>query len=84
MVLYPMLIGASGLIASIIGAMTITSRKISDPMNPLNIAFIVSADSHWAQLSFHNLLSRLQHIVIFTVCNHSGGSNTCASDTENY
>src|SRR5215212_6229456 len=29
LVIYPMLIGASGLIASIIGAMTITSRKIS-------------------------------------------------------
>ncbi len=43
LVLYPILIGASGLIASIIGAMTITSRKISDPMKPLNIAFIVSA-----------------------------------------
>jgi K(+)-stimulated pyrophosphate-energized sodium pump len=43
MIIYPMLIGASGLIASIIGAMTITSRKISDPMNPLNIAFIVTA-----------------------------------------
>jgi len=43
LVLYPLLIGASGLVASIIGAMTITSRKISDPMNPLNIAFIVSA-----------------------------------------
>jgi K(+)-stimulated pyrophosphate-energized sodium pump len=43
LVLYPVLIGASGLIASIIGAMTITSRKISDPMRPLDIAFIVSA-----------------------------------------
>jgi K(+)-stimulated pyrophosphate-energized sodium pump len=43
LVLYPILIGASGLIASIIGALTITSRKISDPMKPLNIAFIVSA-----------------------------------------
>jgi K(+)-stimulated pyrophosphate-energized sodium pump len=43
LVLYPMLIGASGLMASIIGAMTITSRKISDPMNPLNIAFMVTA-----------------------------------------
>jgi K(+)-stimulated pyrophosphate-energized sodium pump len=42
-VLYPILIGASGLIASIIGAMTITSRNISDPMKPLDIAFIVSA-----------------------------------------
>jgi K(+)-stimulated pyrophosphate-energized sodium pump len=43
LVLYPILIGASGLIASIIGSMTITSRKISDPMKPLNIAFIASA-----------------------------------------
>ena len=43
MVLYPMLIGASGLIASIVGAMTITPRRISDPMNPLNVAFMVSA-----------------------------------------
>src|ERR687889_592294 len=43
LVLYPILIGASGLIASIIGAMTITSRKIDDPMKPLDIAFIISA-----------------------------------------
>jgi K(+)-stimulated pyrophosphate-energized sodium pump len=43
LIIYPMLIGASGLIASIVGAMTITSRKISDPMKPLDVAFIVSA-----------------------------------------
>ncbi len=43
LIIYPMLIGASGLVASIVGAMTITSRKISDPMKPLDIAFIVSA-----------------------------------------
>jgi K(+)-stimulated pyrophosphate-energized sodium pump len=43
LVLYPILIGASGLIASIIGALTITSRQIKDPMKPLNIAFIISA-----------------------------------------
>jgi len=43
MVIYPLLIGAAGLIASIVGAMTITSRKIDDPMKPLDIAFIVSA-----------------------------------------
>jgi K(+)-stimulated pyrophosphate-energized sodium pump len=43
LVLYPILIGASGLIASIIGAMTITSRQIKDPMKPLNVAFIISA-----------------------------------------
>ncbi len=43
LVVYPMLIGASGLIASIVGAMTITSRNITDPMKPLDIAFMVSA-----------------------------------------
>jgi K(+)-stimulated pyrophosphate-energized sodium pump len=43
MVIYPLLIGASGLIASIVGALTITSRKITDPMKPLDLAFIVSA-----------------------------------------
>jgi K(+)-stimulated pyrophosphate-energized sodium pump len=43
LIIYPMLIGASGLIASIVGALTITKRKISDPMRPLDIAFIVSA-----------------------------------------
>ena len=43
LVLYPILIGASGLIASIIGALTITSRQIKDPMKPLDIAFIISA-----------------------------------------
>jgi K(+)-stimulated pyrophosphate-energized sodium pump len=43
LVLYPILIGASGLIASIVGALTITSRQIKDPMKPLNIAFIISA-----------------------------------------
>ncbi|HXV45341.1 MAG TPA: sodium-translocating pyrophosphatase [Nitrososphaera sp.] len=43
LIIYPMLVGASGLIASIIGAMTITQRKISDPMKPLDVAFIVSA-----------------------------------------
>src|SRR6185503_6953525 len=38
LIIYPMLIGAAGLIASIVGAMTITSRKIVDPMKPLDIA----------------------------------------------
>jgi len=41
--LYPMLIGASGLIASIIGAATIGSGKITEVMKPLNRAFYVSA-----------------------------------------
>lgn len=41
--LYPMLIGASGLIASIIGAATIGSRSITEVMKPLNRAFYVSA-----------------------------------------
>ncbi len=43
LVIYPIIIGASGLIASIIGALTVTPRRIDDPMKPLNIAFIVSA-----------------------------------------
>lgn len=43
LIVYPIVIGASGLIASIIGALTVTSRKITDPMKPLNVAFVVSA-----------------------------------------
>lgn len=43
LVVYPIVVGASGLIASIIGALTVTPRKITDPMKPLNVAFIVSA-----------------------------------------
>ena len=41
--LYPILIGASGLIASIIGTVTIGPRKMTDVMKPLNRAFYVSA-----------------------------------------
>ncbi len=41
--LYPILIGASGLIASIIGTATIGPRKMKDVMKPLNRAFYVSA-----------------------------------------
>ena len=41
--LYPILIGASGLIASIIGTATIGPRKMTDVMKPLNRAFYVSA-----------------------------------------
>ncbi|MEM2856428.1 MAG: sodium-translocating pyrophosphatase [Candidatus Nitrosocaldaceae archaeon] len=42
LIIYPIVIGASGLFASIVGALTITPRKIDDPMKPLNISFIVS------------------------------------------
>jgi len=41
--LYPLLIGSSGIIASIIGASTIGSKKITDVMAPLNRAFYISA-----------------------------------------
>ncbi len=41
--LYPILIGASGIIASIIGAATVGSRNITDVMKPLNRAFYISA-----------------------------------------
>ncbi|MGB9002491.1 MAG: sodium-translocating pyrophosphatase [Nitrosotalea sp.] len=40
---YPMLIGASGLFASIIGIATITPRKMTDVNKPLANAFYVSA-----------------------------------------
>jgi len=43
LIVYPIVIGAAGLIASIIGALTVTPRKMTDPMKPLNVAFIVSA-----------------------------------------
>jgi K(+)-stimulated pyrophosphate-energized sodium pump len=41
--LYPILIGSSGLIASIIGAASIGTKKITDVMKPLNRAFFISA-----------------------------------------
>jgi K(+)-stimulated pyrophosphate-energized sodium pump len=41
--LYPILIGASGIIASIIGASTIGSKKVTDVMKPLSRSFYVSA-----------------------------------------
>ncbi len=42
-ILYPILIGASGMIASMIGAATIGSKNISDVMKPLNKSFYISA-----------------------------------------
>lgn len=41
--LYPILVGASGMIASIIGAVTVGSKNITDVMKPLNKAFYISA-----------------------------------------
>ncbi len=41
--LYPILIGASGIIASIIGAASIGTKNIKDVMKPLNKAFFISA-----------------------------------------
>jgi K(+)-stimulated pyrophosphate-energized sodium pump len=41
--LYPILIGASGMIASIIGAASIGTKNITDVMKPLNKAFFISA-----------------------------------------
>ena len=41
--LYPILIGASGMIASIIGAASIGTKKITDVMKPLTRAFFISA-----------------------------------------
>lgn len=42
-IIYPILIGASGLIASIIGSATIGSKNVADVMKPLNRSFYVSA-----------------------------------------
>jgi len=41
--MYPILIGTSGMIASIIGIVIVRSRNITDVMKPLNISFYVSA-----------------------------------------
>ncbi len=41
--LYPLLIGSSGMIASIIGVVIIGSKNITDVMKPLNRSFYVSA-----------------------------------------
>ena len=41
--LYPILIGASGMIASIIGVVIVGSKNIKDVMQPLNRSFYVSA-----------------------------------------
>ncbi len=41
--LYPILIGASGMIASIIGTATIGSKNVADVMKPLNKSFYISA-----------------------------------------
>ncbi len=42
-ILYPILVGASGMFASIIGAVTVGSKNITDVMKPLNKAFYISA-----------------------------------------
>lgn len=42
-VIYPLLIGGIGLISSVIGTLSVTSRKTSSSMRPLTISFIVSA-----------------------------------------
>ncbi|TBR07601.1 MAG: sodium-translocating pyrophosphatase [Candidatus Nitrosotenuis sp.] len=41
--LYPILVGASGIIASIIGTATIGSKNVEDVMKPLNKSFYISA-----------------------------------------
>ena len=43
LVIYPLLIGGSGLIASIIGVFTVGGRNVENPMRPLTTAFLVSA-----------------------------------------
>ena len=43
LLLYPILIGASGMVASIIGVVIVSSKNIKDVMKPLNRSFYVSA-----------------------------------------
>ena len=42
-ILYPILVGAAGMFASIIGAATVGSKNITDVMKPLNKSFFVAA-----------------------------------------
>ncbi|MGI0056229.1 MAG: sodium-translocating pyrophosphatase [Nitrosarchaeum sp.] len=41
--MYPILIGTSGMIASIVGIVIVRSKNITDVMKPLNVSFYVSA-----------------------------------------
>lgn len=41
--MYPILIGTSGMIASIIGIVIVRSKNLTDVMKPLNVSFYVSA-----------------------------------------
>lgn len=43
MITYPLLIGAAGIVGSVVAALTITSRPIDDAMKPLNLGFAVAA-----------------------------------------
>lgn len=43
LVLYPILIGAAGMVASIIGVVIVRSKNVTDVMAPLNLSFYVSA-----------------------------------------
>jgi K(+)-stimulated pyrophosphate-energized sodium pump len=42
-ILYPILVGTAGMLASIIGAVTVGSKNITDVMRPLNKSFFVAA-----------------------------------------
>ncbi|MCL7388054.1 MAG: sodium-translocating pyrophosphatase [Thaumarchaeota archaeon] len=42
-VIFPLMIGAAGLLASLIGTLTVTSRKVTSPMRPLTLSFAVAA-----------------------------------------
>ena len=50
--LYPLLIGTSGMIASIVGVVIIGSKNVKDVMKPLNRSFYVSA-SYCNCIKFH-------------------------------
>ncbi|MEM3533724.1 MAG: sodium/proton-translocating pyrophosphatase, partial [Nitrososphaerota archaeon] len=43
LVVFPLMIGAAGLFASLIGTLTVTSRNVTSPMRPLTLSFTVAA-----------------------------------------
>ncbi|MEM0456578.1 MAG: sodium-translocating pyrophosphatase [Nitrososphaerota archaeon] len=43
LVMFPLMIGAAGLFASLIGTLTVTSRNVTSPMRPLTLSFTVAA-----------------------------------------
>ena len=83
--LYPILIGASGMIASIIGTLTIGSRNNTDVMKLLNRSFYVSATiAILLNFVFTYILSWSNNYCLRLIwCNCNWG-NPCSCNSKNY